>query len=107
MSNVAESYAGAPAQGGRGGRAQMTPEQQAAMRKAAEETKQWRLSVSMDKYKAFRKLYQDAGDPRAAVPRQHHSHLTAKRPDQGAVRICPAAEQRERSCCGRRPAAKL
>ena len=61
MSNVAEGYAGAPASGGRGGfgpggRAQMTPEQQAAMQKAAEETKNWRLSVSMDKYKAFRKI---------------------------------------------------
>jgi sugar phosphate isomerase/epimerase len=90
MSNVAESYAGAPAQGGRGfggpggpgrgpgggpgspeggqgrgrgqgGRAPLTPEQQAAMQKAAAEMKDWRLSVSMDKYKAFRKLYNDAG----------------------------------------------
>jgi sugar phosphate isomerase/epimerase len=73
MSNVAESYAGAPAQGGRGGpapegrgqgrggRAPLTPEQQAAMQKAAAELKDWRLSVSMDKYKAFRKLYNDAG----------------------------------------------
>lgn len=77
MSNVAEGYAGAPAQGGRGpagpggapgrgrgqggGRAQMTPEQQAAMQKAQAEMKDWRLSVSMDKYKAFRKMYNDAG----------------------------------------------
>jgi sugar phosphate isomerase/epimerase len=76
MSNVAESYAGAPAQGGRGpggaggtqgrgrgqgGRAQMTPEQQAAMQKAATQMKDFRLSVSMDKYKAFRKMYNDAG----------------------------------------------
>ena len=83
MGNVAESYAGSPAQAGRGGpggpapgaggpggaqgrgqgrgRGPMTPEQQAAMRKAAAETKDWRLSVSMDKYKAFRKLYEDAG----------------------------------------------
>src|SRR5437899_441871 len=60
MSNVAESYAGAPAQAGRG-RGQMSPEQQAAMAKAAEEMKDWRLSVSMDKYKAFRKMYNDAG----------------------------------------------
>ena len=30
------------------------------MRKAAEEIKAWRLSVSMDKYKAFRKMYEDA-----------------------------------------------
>jgi len=87
MSNVAESYAGAPAQGGRGfggpppggpgggpppggqgrgrgqggGRAQMTPEQQAAMQKAAAAVKEFRLSVSLDKYKAFRKMYNDAG----------------------------------------------
>ncbi|HEY1495311.1 MAG TPA: sugar phosphate isomerase/epimerase [Candidatus Solibacter sp.] len=63
MSNVPEGYAGAPAPAGRGGggRAQMTPEQQAAMRKSAEDMKAWRLSVSMDKYKAFRKMYEDAG----------------------------------------------
>jgi len=88
MSNTAESYAGAPAQAGRGfgpgrgpggpgggrgrgpggqgrgpggGRAPLTPEQQAAMQKAAAEIKTWRLSVSMDKYKAFRKMYEDAG----------------------------------------------
>jgi sugar phosphate isomerase/epimerase len=89
MSNVAESYAGAPvpagrgpggpgAQGrgpgapggqpggqgrgrGQGGGRQMTPEQQAAMQKAASEMKDWRLSVSMDKYKALRKMYNDAG----------------------------------------------
>jgi sugar phosphate isomerase/epimerase len=39
----------------------MTPEQQAAMQKAAEEMKAWRLWVSMDKYKAFRQMYDDAG----------------------------------------------
>ena len=79
MSNVAESYAGSPTQGGRGpgllggpprgagapnpgpGRRQMTPEQQASMQKAAAEVKDWRLSVSMDKYKAFRRMYNDAG----------------------------------------------
>ena len=75
MSNVAETYAGALVQAGRGfgpggagrgrgpggARAPLTPEQQAAMRKAAEEMKQWRLSASMDKYKAFRKMYEDAG----------------------------------------------
>ena len=90
MSNAAESYAGIPGQAGRGGgpggpgrgpggppggapggapggrgqgrgRAPLTPEQQAARQKAAEEVKQARLSVSMDKYKAFRKMYEDAG----------------------------------------------
>jgi sugar phosphate isomerase/epimerase len=39
----------------------MTPVQQAAMQKAAAEIKDWRLSVSMDKYKAFRKMCEDAG----------------------------------------------
>ncbi|MDP3001106.1 MAG: sugar phosphate isomerase/epimerase [Bryobacterales bacterium] len=63
MSNAAESYAGAPAgqRGPGGGRAQLTPEQKAAQQKAAEELKGWRLSVSMDKYKAFRKMYEGAG----------------------------------------------
>jgi sugar phosphate isomerase/epimerase len=88
MSNVAESYAGAPlpvprgfapggprpagggapglpgrAPGGPGpgGRPPLTPEQRAAMQKAADELKQWRISASMDKYKAFRRMYEDAG----------------------------------------------
>lgn len=54
---------GGPGQGrgGRGGRAPLTPEQQAAQQKAAEDLKKWRLSVSMDKYKEFRKMYNDAG----------------------------------------------
>lgn len=96
MSNVAESYAGAPLPAGRGGfvppparagaptpqagpataappggapgeqqgrgdRAQMTREQQEAQRKAAEALRDWRLSVSMDKYRALRKMYESAG----------------------------------------------
>jgi sugar phosphate isomerase/epimerase len=48
MSDVAEAYAGAPRGGGRGAVAQ------AAL-------KDWRLSVSMDKYKEFRRMYNDAG----------------------------------------------
>jgi sugar phosphate isomerase/epimerase len=39
----------------------MTPEMQAAMAARAEEIKKWRLSVSMDKYKEFRQMYNDAG----------------------------------------------
>jgi len=46
---------------GRGGRPPMTPEQQAAQQARVEELKKWRLSVSMDKYKAMRKMYNDAG----------------------------------------------
>jgi sugar phosphate isomerase/epimerase len=85
MGDVAESYAGAPSSGrGRGfgspggpggpggpgvrapvrvpgGRPPLTPEQQEAMRKAAEERKNWRLSAPMDKYKALRAHYNGAG----------------------------------------------
>jgi sugar phosphate isomerase/epimerase len=64
MSNVTESYAGAPAQAGRGfgpGRSPLTAEQQAARQSAAQDLKRWRLSLSMDKYAAFRKMYEDAG----------------------------------------------
>jgi hypothetical protein len=48
--------AGPPAPPGapRTGPTPLTPEQQAALKK-------WRLSVSMDKYKALRKMYNDAG----------------------------------------------
>jgi len=75
MSDAAESFAGAPqivrppmpaapagapAKKG-GGRPPLTPEQKEAMAKAAEERKKWRLSVSMDKYRELRKLYNDAG----------------------------------------------
>jgi sugar phosphate isomerase/epimerase len=66
MSSVAESYAGSPAQPSPGpgpgaGRTQPTPEQQEARLKAAEAVTKWRLSVPMDKYKAFRKMYENAG----------------------------------------------
>src|SRR5438874_11838886 len=69
MSNHAEALAGAPpgpAFGGGGGRGQqMTDEQRAAMQKAqqerAEQMKQWRSSVSMDKFKDVRKKFNDAG----------------------------------------------
>jgi sugar phosphate isomerase/epimerase len=47
--------------GGGGGRAPLTPEQQAAQQARAAELKAWRLSVPMDKYKALRKMYNDAG----------------------------------------------
>lgn len=74
MSNVAEGYAGAPlppmrgfgpagpgGPGGPGGRMQPTPEQIEARKKAAQAISEWRRSASMDKYKAFRKMYEDAG----------------------------------------------
>ena len=40
---------------------QPTPEMLEARKKAAEEVTKWRTSVSMDKCKAFRKMYEDAG----------------------------------------------
>lgn len=46
---------------GGGGRAALTPEQMAAQQAAAEALKKWRLSASMDKFKEFRKMYNDAG----------------------------------------------
>jgi sugar phosphate isomerase/epimerase len=49
---------------GRGNSAEMTPEQlaaQAAQQEQAKKLKDWRTSVSMDKFKALRKMYNDAG----------------------------------------------
>ncbi len=64
MGEPAEEYAGVPSggRGGpRGGRGQMTDEQRNAQRQRQEEQLKWRLSAPMDKYKALRKLYNDAG----------------------------------------------
>ena len=47
--------------GGGRGRAEQTPEQQAAQQEAAAKIKAWRTSVSMDKFKQLRKMYNDAG----------------------------------------------
>jgi len=47
--------------GGRRGRGEQTPEQQAAQQEAAAKIKAWRASVSMDKFKQLRKMYNDAG----------------------------------------------
>ena len=51
----------APEKKSGGGRAPLTPEQEAARRAAAEELQKWRLSRTMDPFKAFRKKYEDAG----------------------------------------------
>ncbi len=63
--NAAQAGNPPPGLGGPGGRRgerpPLTPEQQAAQQKAAQELKAWRLSASMDKYKEFRKMYNDAG----------------------------------------------
>ena len=56
-----EKYAGAPPAPQGTGRTPLTAEQQEARRKAEAEIKAWRLSASMDKYKALRRKYADAG----------------------------------------------
>lgn len=68
MGDPAETFAGRPAGrgGGRGGRgAQLTPEQLAEQREQQRQAqaalKAWRLSVSMDRFKALRTMYNDAG----------------------------------------------
>lgn len=64
MNNVAESYAGAPLpQMGPGffRPGPRSPEQIEAMKKSAAAVKEWRLAASMDKFKAFRKMYEAAG----------------------------------------------
>jgi sugar phosphate isomerase/epimerase len=44
-----------------GGREPLTPEQEAARRAGVEELRKWRLSLSLDQFKAFRKKYEDDG----------------------------------------------
>ncbi len=61
MGDPAEQFAAAPTASGRRGRRQMTAEQKKAQQRRQEELLNWRLSVSMDKYRALRKLYNDAG----------------------------------------------
>jgi sugar phosphate isomerase/epimerase len=62
MGEPAEKFAGVPTGGaGRRGRRNMTAEQKQAQKKFQDELLEWRLSVSMEKYRALRKLYNDAG----------------------------------------------
>ncbi|HEU0119320.1 MAG TPA: TIM barrel protein [Bryobacteraceae bacterium] len=63
MGDAAENFAGAPAARppAFAGRRDLTPAQQETMRKIADERKKWRLSVSMDKYKELRKMFNSAG----------------------------------------------
>jgi sugar phosphate isomerase/epimerase len=64
MGGPVEAFAGAP-QPARGGGARRgrppTPDQQAAQRDAADRLRAWRTSVSMDRFKALRKMFNDAG----------------------------------------------
>lgn len=79
VNSAVESFAGAPSGGGRrGGRRrgqEPTPEEQAAARRAAEELKNWRLSVSMDKFAALRQMYSDKGVRIYAFKAQHQLRL--------------------------------
>jgi sugar phosphate isomerase/epimerase len=64
MGGPVEAFAGAPqpARGGGGRRGQPpTPDQQAAQREATDKLKAWRTSVAMDRFKALRKMFNDAG----------------------------------------------
>jgi len=58
MGSPAEDYAGRPPQGPRRRRGEPMTAEHVAAEKAL---KEWRLSVSMDKFKALRKMYNDAG----------------------------------------------
>ena len=63
MGEPAEQFAGVPTGGGRPGRdrGQTTEEQRKTRQQRQQEQLNWRLSVSMDKYRALRKMYNDAG----------------------------------------------
>lgn len=122
MSNVAESYAGAPnpMRGfapGPGPRRPPTPEQQAAMKKAQEEVRAWRTSAGMEKFKALRKMYNQAGvkiyafklEPNLSMPDAEYkyiwdvaktlgaNHVTMELPtdDKLLARVASYAEQRK------------
>ena len=66
MGDPVEAFAGAPrvprggGPGGRGGAAP-TPDQQATRREAMQKLSAWRTSVSMDRFKTLRKMFNDAG----------------------------------------------
>jgi sugar phosphate isomerase/epimerase len=65
MGAAVEAFAGAPQTPERGGGGRRgepaTPEQQAAQREAAAKLKAWRTSVPMDRFKALRRMFNDAG----------------------------------------------
>jgi sugar phosphate isomerase/epimerase len=63
MGGPVEVFAGAPQmpRGTAGRDAPPTPEQQAAQREMAQKLRAWRTSVSMDRFKALRKMFNDAG----------------------------------------------
>jgi sugar phosphate isomerase/epimerase len=58
---AAPAAGGGGRRGGGGGRGQLTPEQVAAQQEAAKKLKDWRTSVSMEPFRALRRMYNDAG----------------------------------------------
>lgn len=58
-----EAWMGSPAANApaRTGRGPLTPEQEAARKAATEDLRKWRLAQPMDRFKEFRKKYEDAG----------------------------------------------
>ena len=61
MGGPVEAFAGAPQMPRVPFGTQPTPEQRAAQRQVAEKLRAWRTSASMDRFKALRKMYNDAG----------------------------------------------
>src|SRR5204862_3104126 len=61
MGGPVEAFAGAPQVFRLPFGTQPTAEQQAALREGAQKTRAWRTSVSMDRFKALRKMFNDAG----------------------------------------------
>ena len=96
-SQPVEAFLGAPHSSRiGGGRAGKTPEEQAAQKTAADELEKWRLAAHMDKFKEFRKKYEDAGI--AHSDRQ----VRRRRQDEGRsgrlrVRTSPRLSARTRS----------
>lgn len=62
-SQPVEGFLGAPVvpPGAGRGKPPLTPEQEAERRKAMDDLRKWRLGVSVDRIKEFRKKYEDAG----------------------------------------------
>ncbi|MGH9936120.1 MAG: sugar phosphate isomerase/epimerase family protein, partial [Blastocatellia bacterium] len=69
--------------GGGGGRGQMTPEMREAMRKRQEETRQWRLTVSLDHFKDVRKKFDAAGIKLQAYNLSFNDNFTDEEIDRG------------------------
>lgn len=76
--------AGSPPQGQMGGgRGQMTPEMREAMRKRQEETRKWRLTVSLDHFKDVRKKFDAAGIEIQAYNLSFNDNFTDEEIDRG------------------------